>query len=158
MKIRLYQPKDAPQLVRLLHEFLKYTQTHYSEQTKWFTQAIKSKEKAYVQDYVRRFTRKKKSRLLLAEENGKVIAYILGSIQTNNFERDKIRGYVDSIFVSKDFRDRKLGKQLYLELTAWLKERGCKQLILEVAEGNPAIDIYEKWGFKRTRQEMRKRL
>ena len=158
MKIRLYNKKDLYQLKKLLEEFLKYTQKSYSNETRKFSRTIKNKEKLYVNSYVKKFTQLKRSRFFVVEDEGKLVAYILGSIQTNNFEKDKLRGHIESVFVSKDFRNKKLGKELYLKLIEWFKKQGCTQLILEVAEGNPAIKVYKKWGFKTTRREMKKKL
>jgi GNAT superfamily N-acetyltransferase len=158
MKIRLYQQKDAPQLRLLLKEFLQYTQKTYDAEARQFTRTRPEKERAYINNYVSRFTQLKNSRFLVAEEEGTIIGYILGVIKKNQYEHDQRRGCIESFFITKKQRGKHIGKQLYDELVAWFKKKGCSQLILEVAKGNPAGSLYKKWGFQCTREEMRRKL
>ncbi len=158
MKIRLYQSKDALQLENLLLEFLKYKDKEYSKDIQKFMRNIKNKQRNYAKSYLKKFTQTKRSRFLVVEKDNKLIAYMLGSIQSNQFEQDKFRGYIDSFFVTKSHRKKGLGKLLYSRLISWFKKQNCKQVILDVAKGNPSIDIYEKWGFEQTKQEMRKKI
>ena len=43
----------------------------------------------------------KRSRFFVIEDNG-LVGYILGRIEINNYEKDRKRGHLESIFVSKD--------------------------------------------------------
>ena len=158
MKIRLYKAKDATDVEELLVEFIKYKDKEYSKNSTKYMKNIKGKEKAYAKSYIKKFNETKKSRFLVLEEEGKIVAYILGSLQINLYEKDKVRGYIDSFFVSKNYRGKGFGKKIYSKLVSWFKKKNCKQIILDVAKGNPSTKIYEKWGFETTKQEMRKKI
>tara|TARA_Y100000310_G_C20423757_1_gene687952 strand:+ start:146 stop:622 length:477 start_codon:yes stop_codon:yes gene_type:complete len=158
MKIRLYKAKDAADVEELLVEFIKYKDKEYSKNSTKYMKNIKGKEKAYAKSYIKKFNETKKSRFLVLEEEGKIVAYILGSLQINLYEKDKVRGYIDSFFVSKNYRGKGFGKKIYSKLVSWFKKKNCKQIILDVAKGNPSTKIYEKWGFETTKQEMRKKI
>jgi len=55
--------------------------------------------------------------------------------------------------VVKEFRRQGIGEQLLEKLIVMLKEMQINQFVLEVLENNqPAINLYEKYGFKKTRR------
>ncbi len=80
---------------------------------------------------------------LVAEYLGRVIGYVIATIEYNNL------GHIISIAVKKEFRRRKIGTLLLYEVLKRLKKKGCKRVYLEVRVSNiPAIFLYKKFGFK----------
>lgn len=80
------------------------------------------------------------------EENA--IGFIHGEIQSHPLITPKRTGFVTSFFVKPEYRNLGVGKELYSEMKNWFKEKVCVALELEVSEGNPAIEFYQKIGFE----------
>lgn len=57
-------------------------------------------------------------------------------------------GYVSNVVVNKQFRRQGIAQQLLLQLARWAKDKGAKQLFMQVlAHNEPALKLYEKLGF-----------
>jgi predicted PolB exonuclease-like 3'-5' exonuclease len=158
MKIRLYQQKDAPQLRLLLKEFLQYTQKTYDAEARQFTRTRPEKERAYINNYVSRFTQLKIRDSSLLRKKEQSSATFLVSLRKTSMNTINVEATSRVSSSQKNSVEKHIGKQLYDELVAWFKKKGCSQLILEVAKGNPACSLYKKWGFQCTREEMRRKL
>lgn len=78
---------------------------------------------------------------LTAKLNGKLVGYCLGWLIGESCE-------VHRIGVKKEFQGKGIGGKLLKELIKLSKERGVKQVILEVNEKNHrAISLYKRFGF-----------
>lgn len=77
-------------------------------------------------------------------------------------ERDAVVGYaglwlappdadVQTIAVAQAARGQGLGRALLQHLVEVARERHCRRLHLEVKSGNPAIALYESFGFRTVR-------
>ncbi len=111
------------------------------------------------QELVREF-RERNSIYLVAETGNKIVGYIRGSIIENKdpfFKTIKI-GYLNALAVSKKHTGRGIASELNKSLEKWFKENKCSQIHLEVFENNPAIKIYEKWGYKTFNRKMSKKI
>ncbi|MBL7160230.1 MAG: GNAT family N-acetyltransferase [Candidatus Aenigmarchaeota archaeon] len=97
------------------------------------------------------------SGLFVAEENKKIIGYIMGSIR----ERYKIfsaRRYAEiwSSFVDKEFRHQGAMKELFSCFREWAKENGVELIELHTDLRNK--EVFEAWkslGFEHIRAQMR---
>ena len=59
------------------------------------------------------------------------------------------RAYVDALVVDPDARGRGVGAALLRFAEAWARERGCREVCLDVFAGNAgAIAFYERVGFR----------
>ena len=94
--------------------------------------------------------RSPESLFLLAEnEEGKIVGFSLGEIDTNNhpvFESVK-RGNLKFLWIEPNFRGQGLASKLRDEIFTWFKENGCRYIRTSVLNRNPAKKFYEKWGF-----------
>lgn len=62
-------------------------------------------------------------------------------------EHGGLSGYVDDLFVAKEYRRQGAATLLLLELEKECRDRNCKALIVEVGRDNPAgLRAYEKLG------------
>jgi ribosomal protein S18 acetylase RimI-like enzyme len=69
------------------------------------------------------------------------------------------RGYIDDIFVLKEYRRRGCGGELINEFVNFLKKKKIKELELSVNPRNEnAIRLYAKMGFEIAKYQMRKKL
>ncbi len=63
-----------------------------------------------------------------------------------------VRAWIGGFGVAPDFRGRGYAKALVSTLADWARERGAKQMQLEVlAQNDPAIEVYRGAGFETTR-------
>ena len=83
--------------------------------------------------------------ILVVEKDKKLVGYLLGEEIKNPF---KHFGYIDDIFVSKDFRGNGLGAALLKEFMNLLRLEGIKKFRLGVSIKNKvALEIYQRLGF-----------
>ncbi|MBN2753835.1 MAG: GNAT family N-acetyltransferase [Candidatus Goldbacteria bacterium] len=79
-------------------------------------------------------------------------------------ENDKGYGFVEtgipeiSIAVRKDWRNRGIGTLLLKELTAIALKKGYKALSLSTDMKNPSVRLYERFGFKKVKQNITDRV
>jgi ribosomal protein S18 acetylase RimI-like enzyme len=94
------------------------------------------------------------------EFNSKIVGYIYGTVnQPKSIHLDLPKtGVLEDLAVLKEFRGRKIASELWRELKKWFKNEKCKAIQLQVINGNPADQIYEKWGFDLVLKKMRLRL
>ena len=89
---------------------------------------------------------------MVAEKNKKIIGYLTGSIIKNIWQHS---GYIDDIFVSKDFKRKGVGINLIQSFIKYIKSKKIKECKLEVNKKNKyALSLYKKIGFKITSYEM----
>jgi Acetyltransferases len=58
-------------------------------------------------------------------------------------------GELDSIYIEAQYRGKGVGRRLAEDGVAWLKAKGCRGIIVTVADGNEqAFGFYERLGFR----------
>ena len=87
---------------------------------------------------------------LVAERGGRVVGYIMCRVEKSFFSR-KVKGHVISIAVMPEHRRMGIATALMKEALSRMAERyGASECFLEVRVSNtPAINLYEKLGFKK---------
>ena len=81
---------------------------------------------------------------LVAEADGGVIGYSLGSMQIGDE-----RGWILGLGVALEFRGKGIGGVLTVDLLKEFEKNGAKEAFLHVAPANTAaVSLYEKVGFK----------
>jgi ribosomal-protein-alanine N-acetyltransferase len=81
---------------------------------------------------------------VVAEDDGAVVGY------AGLCAYDAREAYVQTIGVAADCRGAGIGTALLLDLLDEAQRRGCRQVDLEVRDGNDeAIRLYERHGFRR---------
>lgn len=94
--------------------------------------------------------------LLLVESNTDVAGYLTVSLIKDVNQK---MGYVDDIFVLKEFRKKGLGILLIKEFISILKKKKFKKIRLGAyIDNKKALELYKKLGFKLTHYEFEKRL
>jgi len=95
---------------------------------------------------------KNNGKILLYLENNKVVGLIAGIINNEetleyDFKAPK-RGRITELIVSKNIRSKGIGTILLEEMTKYLKDNNCKDILIEVFGYNEnAIKFYEKNGY-----------
>ncbi len=93
---------------------------------------------------------------LVAEEDGKVVGYIMCRIEVGlgdiGFTGLRKKGHVVSVAVIPEHRKKGVGEALVSSAMESMKTYGAKQCYLEVRVSNdPAVNLYKKLGFEVTR-------
>ena len=110
----------------------------------------------FIKKRFREIISSKNTFLLLVESNTDVAGYLTVSLIKNVNQK---MGYVDDIFVLKEFRKKGLGSLLIKELISILKKKKFKKIRLGAyIDNKKALDLYKKLGFKLTHYEFEKRL
>lgn len=98
------------------------------------------------------------SDMLVYEDNGNVVGFILLQVKTRPDFSFMITGrycYIMDIIVTKNRCGKGFGTSLMNAAKDWAKEQGCDFINLDVLVNNPgAIKLYEKLGFITKAQEM----
>ncbi|MFJ7666710.1 GNAT family N-acetyltransferase [Lysinibacillus sp. NPDC097195] len=84
---------------------------------------------------------------LIATENDKIMGWILIGGSKDQFT-DKQFGFIYELFVVAEYRGNGISKHLMLASIDHLKQEGYTEIRLSAFEGNQAIKLYEKFGFK----------
>ena len=93
---------------------------------------------------------------LVAEENGKVVGYIMCRIEVGlgdlGLSGLKKKGHVVSVAVMPEHRKKGVGEALVSSAMDAMRTYNAKQCYLEVRVSNdPAVKLYKKLGFEATR-------
>jgi ribosomal protein S18 acetylase RimI-like enzyme len=97
---------------------------------------------------------------VVAEENGKVIGYILGAIQKRPpLFKTTHHAFITDAAVLQENRNKGVGTKLLEEFASWAKEKGMKYVVLSVVPENKIGKIFwEKLGFQTIMLNQRKML
>jgi ribosomal protein S18 acetylase RimI-like enzyme len=143
--IRKLEEKDKDQMRKLMKEFwMDYTRSEMlSPQLREYAELrdYEATIETELDWYLKEFS-------YVAEENGKLVGYIIGTIKEKKHRKLARSGYIEEFFVTEAKRKQGIGKQLFDTLVKDYKERSCD--ILEIsafAENKEAIDLYKRYGF-----------
>jgi len=96
--------------------------------------------------------------IFIIEVDEEVVAFLWIAIFGNNWTGERY-GYVNNLYVRPDFRHQGLGKQLMEKAEAFFRSRGIRKVRLTVSSNNPpAVNLYQKMGYRTERLEMEKEL
>lgn len=110
----------------------------------------------FIKKRFREIISSKNTFLLLVESNTDVAGYLTVSLIKDVNQK---MGYVDDIFVLKEFRKKGLGSLLIKEFISILKKKKFKKIRLGAyIDNKKALELYKKLGFKLTHYEFEKRL
>lgn len=112
-----------------------------------------------VKDTVQDYLTNKKHYVFVAEDNGMLIGYICGQVKKYPDKLFDKGGYIEDWFVSKQYRNRQIGKLLFEQIYDLFKQLKCDHLRLYTfAINKQVLDIYYKMGFKNTFIELSKEI
>lgn len=148
MKIRKAKKEDFRQYLRLKKQSLNEYSNLINEKIKRTNNDIKKE--------FNEFFLSKKRFLLFVEKDNEIEGYLIGSIIRSDYQTI---GYVDDLFISKNFRKKGGAKKLIEEFIKILKRNKIKKCRLGVnIKNNKAIRLYRNMGFEIKHYEMDKKL
>src|SRR3989344_939216 len=153
MNIRPFRKGDTQAVVALIEEFLGYAEKNYSKNVKRFNQCVDKRK--YAQHILQSFLNNKAKMLVAVDDEVK--GYIAGKAEKNPHMHKS--GHVISFFVTKQYRNKGMGRLLFTKLCDWFRTQNCYQLELDIFEGNDdAKRMYKRWGFKEISTKMKIRI
>ena len=100
---------------------------------------------------MRRFAESKKARVIIAEDDGALVAFVILDIEDTDEGRF---GYIVTLDVSPRYRRMGVAGQLMQEAEREASREGCTAVGLHVFTGNePAVRFYVGRGFVRSHRE-----
>lgn len=161
MIVRKAKLKDFEEFFKLFKRFYKDDEEAFLS---GFLLEMLSLKKNYRKEIKKDFKRKiysPKAAIFFAEENNKIVGFTIGvhfkySPYYKYFDKE---GYLDSLFVIKEYRGKGVSSLLKNELFEWFKSKKLKYVGLVVFEKNiKAQKVYQKWGFKFFSRKMKLKL
>lgn len=144
--IRKATKKDLGDVLRLNLDLFKKEYKEYDKKLnlKWTYGKI---GKAY---FLKRILGKD-SFVLIAENEGKIISYLCGSVKKSPYDYRKIKmfGELENMIVSKEFRGQGIGEKLVKEFLKWCKAQKADCISVNASVQNEkGIKFYRKMGFR----------
>ena len=145
MIIRDAQNKDIPQLLKLLSEVLEI---HAKIKPDYFVSGYTKYSEAELEAILKAEDLK----VYVADEDGRVLGYAFCMLQETLHKPFVVSFkymYIDDLCVDSACRGKGIGKKLFAHVCKEAKALGCRDIALNVWEGNDsAIEFYKKLGFK----------
>ncbi len=96
------------------------------------------------------FIKKRNKLALIAEEDNKIIGFLLGKINKRRGFKIEKTAHIEKIFVDENYRNKGVATKLKNEFIKWAKKKGAKALTLYVAvENKKALKLYKSWNLKK---------
>lgn len=112
-------------------------------------------EKEQRKDFLKMIQRKD-SIFIVVEEKENLIGYLFGFL--NYYKVHKLRrkfGYLDTMVILRNYRNKGAGKKLHNEFIKWLKIKKIKWAVLQVDDKNHiGVKFYKKEGYYLTELRM----
>jgi len=148
MRIRKTKKGDVKQYLKLKKQSLDEYSNLINEKIKRTNNDIKKE--------FNEFFSSQKRFLLFVEKNNEIKGYLIGSLIRSGYQKI---GYIDDLFVSKNFRKEGAAKKLIEEFIKILKRNKIKKCRLGVnIKNNKAIRLYRNMGFEIKHYDMDKEL
>jgi RimJ/RimL family protein N-acetyltransferase len=146
-----FKQSYSTELLRLL---LELHSTYFHKKASKQIQGVRKEKniKKSYRDYISSITQKNNSKnwkiLLAVSSTKRIVGFIIGSIETDNYLVKNKIGKFEDWFVEDDYRGKGMGLKLYNELEKWFKEKGCQQVMSDTWYGNElSIKAHKKLGF-----------
>lgn len=96
----------------------------------------------------RKAIRKRNVIFLVAENNNKVVGFVLGKVSKQVWWNRRPVGFIDDVVVDSNYRGQGIGQMLLLEFEKIAKSQGAFYIRLLAFPNNlPAVNFYKKDGF-----------
>jgi ribosomal protein S18 acetylase RimI-like enzyme len=150
MIIRKAGMKDITSLKEMMLELAKYE--HKISKLK----TANSRTSKFISENLPKWLSKKDYFIFIAEDNNKTIGYIFGWKEyVSEAFRNAYVGYICDCYVSEKYRGKGISRKLLEILLKQFRKIGLKEAKLTVLSANPAVNIWNKIGFKEENKEMR---
>ena len=157
VNIRKARLKELDDLVAIWKRFMEQQKGMGREMGEDRLQPLKDNAPEIVRNYFQRSIRSRNGFLLVLEDNGEIVGYMLSRIEKNIpvFKEDRI-GYLSDVYLEGPYRGKGHSSRMWKRTLDWFRSKSIKELSIRVLNCNPvAHSIYDTWGFKDLLIEMR---
>jgi glucosamine-phosphate N-acetyltransferase len=141
--VRPAKIKDLSEIVKMKVRLLKY---EASLDTYWTGK--KNVKDTFYKIY-KASINSKKNKLLVAEENNKIVGFGYASLIKNDILKTKVHGHINDMFVDKRYRRRGIAGKILQSFFEWFKKNGIKYAVLNVVSKNKiGYKAWTKYGFE----------
>jgi len=149
LTFREYKDKDRALLLNLTNKLEEFSKSldpiHRVQNLPGFTEISLKETLGNVEKY--------QGKIWIAEDEGKVIGYVIGVIWKQS-EKNKLEigphklGEVLKIYLDEEYRRKGIGKTMLQMMEKYFKEKGCNSMWISVfAPNENAHNMYKKFGF-----------
>lgn len=124
-----------------LYELIKQLSEHHNIVSVHFKGAFPTRP---YEDTVRIFSDdilSGRSKISVIEEDGKIVGF-------SKIDIDGVKGKLDYLVVDESYRGNGFGSILMDEAMRVFRESGVHEIEVKVIDGNEAVHLYEKYGFR----------
>ena len=154
MKIRIANVEDIKQIINLCGKLMDYLLQFDDYYRLRF-----SSDDEFI-NYFKNLIISKDSRVLVAEDNGIIVGFLIGKIESRPpfFEVEK-RGFIGCTYVQTQYRKQGVGKRLTNKILRWFKDKGIEYVELSVDYKNDlGHNVWKSLGFETWHLKMKKRI
>jgi ribosomal protein S18 acetylase RimI-like enzyme len=154
MKIKQATPSDVQAIVNMERKLLQY----HALKNKYFKPAPDAEEK--FEKYLRGLIGEKDAAVFVAQENGKLVGYLVARVlEDPPVLKIRRKGVITDIFVERGYRKRGIGQKLTERALKWFRKQNLQFAELSVYVKNTSGKIFWKqMGFENHMAIMRKEL
>lgn len=146
VNIRLLQKSDDEQMLKLMHEFwMDYRRGRMiPDRLDRFEELIHPEE-----TMVTELKQYHKWLSFVAEEDQKVVGFIVGKINDKSHKVLNKQGYIEEFFVTEGKRGKGIGTMLFNKIVEEFKKHNCNHLGTDgYVTNTKALEYYRKLGFQ----------
>lgn len=115
-----------------------------------FDQTLDTSWPSLHSEYYEGLVNKAKVMTFVAEENDRIVGYLIGRIiKAENWRKNiKQIAELENMFIAERYRGQGIGKELIKQFKMWAEKSKVKHLkVIASAENTQAIEIYKRSGF-----------
>ena len=147
--IRKAKVEDVSKIIPLLRGIAQY---HYNFNPAYLPG---SKLPADSAQRLTKLVRKRKTVLLIAEVDKKIVSYFVADVRKVRMFVHKEIGYISNGYVDTKYRRKGIGEMMLKWLRGWFLERGIERVELMVDTKNDlGIRAWQKYGFREYQKKM----
>jgi GNAT superfamily N-acetyltransferase len=140
IKIRKAEKSDSEEIINLILELAKFEK---------LTPPDEAGQKRLLDDA---FSDSPPFKIILAEQNNKLLGYAFYLFTYSSFEAKRTL-YLEDIFISENYRNKRIGKLFLDEIIKIAKDNDCRRMEWAVLDWNVnAIKFYEKLGARELKE------
>jgi len=145
MKIRKAKVEDLKALIDLGYEFLSYEEKQHDES--YNPKYIYTKDSKH---YILKRIKEARSYFMVAEENGQLIGFLVGSICPRLKSRPNVvPSLLEELFIQEKYRGQGIGQEMFYKFADWCKRKKATKMRVDMFyKNNKAKKFYKKSGFK----------
>ena len=152
MLIRNAKKQDIQSMLKLVKQMVDYHKAidkYYKPYSGYNNREIS--------DHFERLMKDRNTKIIIAQENKKVIGYLMGEIgKAPQYVLPKRIGVIFDAFIEKKYRSKGIGKKIFKELLEWFKKKKVKHIELTVdARNKIGLMAWKRFGFFDFRLKMR---